>query len=362
MTTTHTRRPRKNTNDRITIEALSYYAPIFKQGDDAEELLLNGGLSPAELNYYETQTQRKELALKKIAALSGPLITSEINKLISTSHLAYSEDLFDLLYYAGLAGLGKGLRHFDEEKMKKSATNYLFQWFVVYAKRELSILEAPFGIAPSRFQKYKKIAAVRKKLTAELERAVTNEEIYEYFQSGKADLKTMNGRVGSSDKPSQANLSITMELIGEQEEFEQHYMHMELLDPLADYSSEVKLSKTDAEPFSQTVFGVFADSYGVSMKARAVLLSELGSGQITPDESHVAATLTPEEYKLFANAWKDLIKDPRGPFYEFLKQVEGHSFEQFDIASTLETIEAGKRSTPRRRYQILFDAGGTDRK
>lgn len=349
------KRVRKNTNDRITIEALSYYAPLFKIGDAAENKILEGNLTVSERNLYEVQGRLKGLALRKIASLSGPLITSELNKLISTSHIAYSEDLFDLLYYAGMAGLTKGLRHFDEEKMKASATNYLFQWFVVYAKRELSILEAPYGIAPSRFQKYKKISAVRKKLSAELGRQIGNEEVYEYFQSGKADLKTMNGRVGSSDKASQANLSITLELIVEQEEFEQHYMHTMLLDPLADYSSEIKFSKEDNEPFSQTVFGVFIEKYRVSKKAKAVLLSELGAQQISAEDEHIASILPTDEYKTLASAWKDLIKDSRGPFYEFLKEVESHQFKQFDIHSTIQSIELSNKMTPRKKYQILFE-------
>ena len=358
MSTIPTRRPRRNTNDRITVEALAYYAPLFKIGDEAEERILQGDLEPGDSNYLETQARLKDLALRKIAALSGPLITSELNKLISSSHLAYSEDLFDLLYYAGMAGLAKGLRHFDEDKMKQSATNYLFQWFVVYAKRELSILEAPYGIAPSRFQKYKKISAVRKKLTAELDRVVSNEEVLEYFKSGKADLKTMNGRVGSSGQASQANRSITLELVKEQEEFEQNYMHTELLDPLADYSSEVKLSKEDSEPFSQTVFGVFMDRYPVTLKARAVLLSELASQQISEEESRIAASLTVEEYKTLANGWKELIRDARGPFYEFLKSVEDSTFSQFDINSTITHIEANNRTAGRRKYQVLFASEG----
>lgn len=351
-----TSRPRKNTKDRITVEALSYYTPAFKAGDEAEQKILEGGLTPAEQNMYETRARLKELALEKIASLSGPLITSEINKLISSSHLPYSEDLFDVLYYAGMGGLVKGLRHFDESKMNSSATNYLFQWFVVYAKRELSIIEAPLGIAPSRFQKYKKIAAVRKKLTAELDRRVTNEEIFEHFQSGKADLKTMNGRVGSSAKPSMANKNITLELIEEQEAFEQHYMHMELLDPLADYSSEIKFAKTDSEAFSQTVFGVFIEKYNINHKAKAVLLSELGSEQATDEDAALASTMTPDEYKKYAAAWKEVIRDPRGPFYDFLKTVEGQGFDQFDIQSTIQVIEESRKSTARSRYQVLFEA------
>lgn len=352
-------RPRKNTKDRITIEALSYYAPLFKIGAAAEQRILEGGLTPTELNLYETRSRLKDLTLRKIASLSGPLITSELNKLIVGSHLGHSEDLFDVLYYAGLAGLAKGLHHFDEEKMKKSATNYLFQWFVVYAKRELSIIEAPLGIAPSRFQKYKKISAVRKKHSAELGHQASNEEVYNYFQSGRGDLKTMNGRVGSSNQPSMANKNITLELIEEQETFEQHYMYVELLDPLADYSFDVKFAREDNEVFSLTVFGVFIEKYNINSVAKAVLLSELGSEQITNAEAVLASALTPELYKQYAGAWKDIIKDPRGPFYDFLKSVDGQAFNQFDIQSTIQNIEASKKITPKSKYSLLFDREGS---
>lgn len=350
------KRQRKHTRDRITVEALVYYAPIFKAGDEAEQRLLEGGLTPQERNRFETQARLKDLAVKKIAALSGPLITSELNKIIAGSHLPYSDDLFDLLYYAGLTGLVKGLRHFDEDKVKASATNYLFQWFGVYAKRELSIAEAPFGVAPSRFQKFKKISAVRKKLSEELGREATDEEVHEYFISGKADLKTMNGRVSNAGKPSQANKAITLELVVEQKEFEHMFLHTELLDPQADYSTDVKLSKRDAVPFSQTVFGVFSDLHRVTRLAQAVLLSELGSGQISEEDSALASTISPEQYKLIATAWKDLIRDPAGPFYTFLKSLEAEQFEEFDIMGTIRQIESSHRSPGRGRYKILFEA------
>ena len=350
-----TKRPRKNTTDRITVEALSYYVPYFRMGDDAAEKLIEDAdtLSPAEINALETQAKMKDLVVEKIMSLSGPLITSEINKIIAGSHLPYSDDLFDILYYSGMGGLVKGLRHFKESKLKNSATNYLFQWFTVYAKRELSILEAPYGIAPSRFQKYKKVSAVRKKLTAELNRDVTNDEIYEYFQSGQADLKTMNGRIENSAKPSQANKNITMELIVEQEEFENNFMITELLDPLADYSSNLKLSQDAEEPFSQTVFGVFIESSGVNTTAKAVLLSELGTNQIDTESEQIVRSLTVETYKEYANAWKALIKDPNGPFYTFLKSNSAAAFGQFDINSVVRSIESYSRGSAR-KYKVLF--------
>lgn len=350
-----TRSAKKRTQDRITIEALAYYVPLFKAGAEAEGRILEGGLTPSERNKFETQARLKKLTVKKIAFLAGPLITSEINKIISGSHLPYSDDLFDLLYYAGMVGMEKGLHKFDANKMKTSATNYLFQWITVYAKRELAILEAPFGIAPSRFQKYKKISAVRKKMTLELDREPSNEEIYDYFQSGKADIKTMNGRV-SKAKSGQANKNITLELIIEQQEFEKKFMTVDLLDPQADYSSEVKLSRAADEPFSETVFGVFSDKYGVSAEGRAVLLSELGSDQISDVESDIASNMEIKRYQELASAWKSLIKDPDGPFYEFLKSVQADSFSQFDIESTIRSIEESYKKSSSSNYAILFNS------
>jgi hypothetical protein len=347
------RKQRKKTNDRITIEALSYYVPFFKAGQIAEEKILEGNLSPEDRNFYESQVRLKELTIKKIASLAGPLITSEINKIISTSHIAYSDDLFDLLYYAGMVGMAKGLNKFDEDKMKASATNYLFQWITVYAKRELAVIEAPFGIAPSRFQKYKKISAVRKKFAQELDREPTNEEVFEYFQAGRADIKTMNGKV-SKETNANSNKNIPLSLIIEQDEFEKKYMNVALFDPQADYSSEIKLSKPPEEPFSQTVFGVFADSHNVSKEAKAVLLSEMGSNQISDNDSQVVSQMDVKDYQKLASAWKNVIKDPYGPFYEFLKSVRADSFSQFDIESTIKLIELSGKKNTQTNYSILF--------
>lgn len=346
---------KKFSTERLTIESLEYYVPYFKLGLQAEQDILENNLTSIELNAAEANFRFKELVSNKISQLAGPLLTSELNKIISTSHIAYSDDLFNLLYYSGMVGLMKGLGHFDQGKMNKSATNYLLQWFVVYAKRELAAAESSHGIAPSRFQKYKKISAVRKHMEAELEREVTNEEVLEYFHSGRADIKNMNGKVGSSNKPSAANRNITLELVEEQQAFEKLYMHTDLLDPLADYSSDVKFAKKDSVPFSQTVFGVFSDRCGVKKEAIVVLLSELGKDQISDADASVAASMSPSLYKTYASAWKHLIKDPSGPFYAFLKSVESEDFDEFDIKSTIESIENSPTKTSSHKYNILFE-------
>lgn len=343
--------------ERITVDALKYYVPMFQQGDLAEERLreATAPLPPGEKNHLETLMKLKELSALKIASLSAPLITREINKIISTSHLRNREDLFDLLYYAGLDGMKRGLRRFDVDKMNSSSTNYLFQWIVTYAKKELVQLEAPFGIPPSRFQRYKKISAVRKKLTESLGDYATNEQVYDYFQSGEADLATMNGRVSNKGKPSQANLNITLELIEEQERFEHNMLTVNLLDPLEDYSSEIQLSESDSPPFSETVFGVFVNSYNVTPEAAAVIMSDLSSTLPDEEELRVLETLTQKEYKNLSNQWKNLIKDVKGPLYSFLVENRDTGFSQFDVAKTIESIESYDKDINSNLYLVLFE-------
>lgn len=344
-------------NNRITVPALKHYVPIFQIGDIAEEYLLENAdtVDMVERNQLETAMRLKELALKRIIELSMPLITREINKIISKSHLKNDDDnsLFNILFYAGIDGMRRGLRKFDVEKMNNSSTNYLFQWLTTYAKKELVSLESPFGIPPSRFVKYKKISAVRKKLTEMNGKYASNEEVLEYFHSGKADIKNMNGRVGSSDKPSQDNLNMTMELVVEQENFEKSFMNVDLMDPLEDYSTDVKMTVQEKIHFDETIFGVFLTTCAFKEEAKVVLMSELGSTSMSLDQRRVLDSITPSEYRKISGKWKNLIKDVNGPFYSFLSENRG-LFEQFDINETMRDIENLSNDISSKTYSDLF--------
>lgn len=349
---------KKNTNDRVTVEALQYYVPIFHKGDEAAEKLLEPEkYSADELNSLRTIAKLKDLTVEKIAALAGPLITRELNKLIKNSHLNGREDLFDILYYAGINGMIKGMRHFDVDKLNKSSTNYLFQWIVTYAKKELNILEAPFGIAPSRFQRYKKISAVRKKLSEQMDRYATNEEVLEYFLSGKADLKTMNGKVEKDNKPYAVNQNMTLDIIEEQENFEQNLNYVNLLDPLEDYSAEVKLSESSSPIFEETLLGAFVLSYNFTEEAVAVIASDLNLNYLPDNLNSTIENISTTEYKSLSSRWKDLMRDVNGPFYDFLKEyikAGSNSVENFDILDTMKNIEEYKKNIKPSRYSVLF--------
>lgn len=352
-----------SSSDRITVEALKYYVPLFQIGDKATDRLLDGDYSIEELNLLRSESKLKDLSVRKIATLCGPLITREIDKLIKNSHLkGRDNNLFDILYYAGIGGMEKGLRRFDVNKINKSSTNYLFQWILTYSKKELSVIEAPFGVAPSRFAKYKKISAVRKHLSSDLGRYATNEEVLEYFLTGKADLKTMNGRVKKSGKLYASNQSITLELVTEQEDFEQNLNYVNLLDPLADYTTDIKLSSNDPTLFSETFFGSFLNAYDFTDEAKAVLMSDLNVSHLPDNYEKIIESLGQKEYKSLSARWKDLMKDINGPFYEYLKQSVNKEYEQFDITRTIRAIEEEAKNVSSSRYLPLFIENKVTRK
>lgn len=353
---------RKKTFDRITVDDLKYYIPIFHIGDAAEEILLtNDSLSENNRNLLESKARLKDMAVKKIAELSGPLITFELNKIIKNSHLNGKEDLYNILYYAGIDGMIKGLRHFEVEKINKSSTNYIFQWITTYAKKELSTLEAPFGIAPSRFAKYKKISAVRKKLSEQLERYATNEEVLEYFHSGQADIKNMNGKVANQNEPSKANREIKLSLIEEQEHYEQNLSTVNYVDPTLDYygeiNNETNIANETEQKFENTIMGVFVEQYNFTEKAIAVLVSNLKYSNVDSKILEKIFTITNTEYKQITKSWEKLFKDVNGPFYSFLKTADNDIFKELNINQTIKEIENYKEEIGIERYLTLFNNG-----
>lgn len=339
--------------NRLTVEALRFYVPIFQEADIFYELN-SGNVTPENRALIEASYALREMAIDYILDLAKPLVVREINKLISTSHIRKNDkSLFDLLFYAARGGAVRGLRHFEVDKLDQSATNYLFMWLTTYAKKELNALEAaPFGIPPIRFNNYKKISAVRKRLSEQFGRYATNEEVLQEFQSGGADMKTMNGRK-SNKGPSKANQRMTLELIEEQEHFEKHLISQNLIDPLDAQATKSVYGEVSTTPFSETLFGTFLDAYPFTPEARVALISEL-QGNMTPQEISMLQALEASELKKLSMRWKLLLRDSHGPFAEFLETVKNDGFTELDIHKILNSIKEQEGLVKRSQWEILL--------
>lgn len=346
----------KDLGDRLTVDSLRYYVPIFQDADDSYESLISKLLDNPELKARtDAAFALREFALDKLLKLAEPLIAKELNSILSKSHLrGTDESIFSQLYYAGRAGAVKGLRHFDVDKLDASATNYLLQWFTAYAKKELLTIEAaPFGIPPSRFHTYKKISAVRKKLTELNGKYATNQEVLEFFHSGAADVKSMNGRIGSSEKRYSSNQKITIELVEEQEYFERNLIVQNLIDPLDKSMSELIFGETSTKIFSETLFGAFVHESKLTDNAILAIKYELQI-DISPEEQEAISQLSNSALRKLVSQWKLLIRDAKGPFYQFLLTANRDGFDEFNIKSTIRAIDNGAEAIAKTQWEALF--------
>lgn len=338
----------------LTVEALRFYVPIFQKADIYYETY---AAEPTESNrtLVNAALKLREMTVDYLMELAKPLMVKEIHRLLSTSHVRKNdESLFDLLYYAGRGGAIRGLRHFDVELIDKSATNYLFMWITTYAKKELNAIEAaPFGIPPARFNVYKKISAVRKKLSAELERYATNEEVLQHFLSGGADLITQNGRKADAGKPSKVNQNITLEMIEEQEYFERNLISQNLIDPLDQQTNKTIFGTVTEVPFMESIFGVFLQSYPFTAEAKVALMSEL-QASMDDNELELLNQIDSLTLKRLSFRWKLLMKDKNGIFAEFLRAVRNDGYQEFDIAKTLQMLDEQPELIKPSQWEMLL--------
>lgn len=355
---------------RVTVESLRLYVPLFQQGEAAENRLKAAANSSADnaadssaLDLKErarlvSQVALKKLAYDELAELTYPLMRREIINTIRSSHLKREEEeIFSVIYYAGLGGMERGLRKFDVAKIEESATNYIFQWIMVYAKKELLRLEAPMGVPPTRFQKHKKIAAVRKKLSELLERPASNEEVLEYFHTGRAEFKSYNGPKIKGIGVSEANKKITMDLVEEQEQIEKNLTFAQMFDSSEDYRTERLLSSSDSTSFAETLMGSFLTGREFGALATAVIKSDLDQ-DTTVEEDAMLKKLSPTRYQSIMRVWRDYLGDPRGEFREFLEAQKDSESVDSQVDVLLKSFEAPpktKRSALPARYSVLFE-------
>lgn len=334
---------------RLTINDLDLCVPLFKSGLSAEEDLLQDVSYPPEvLLKHETLVETKRLVFDYLISQSDGLIRQEVGKLLKTSSLIDAHDSFNQIYYAGVRGFAKGLAKYSPDAKKHSPTNYLFQWVFTYAKRELMSIEAPFGMPPTRYEKLKKVAAVRRKLSESLGRQATNTELLKFFHDGGADMSNKIGRVNNAGKPSQANKNMKLEDIEEQEDLERR-MGIKLIDIQDPVLSERTFKTSDANLFDETIFGAFVAQHRFSRRALAVLRSELQDGS-DPTLTDLASvdSMSDREYRRLAKLWSEFISDPSSPFITFLKS-------QSTPDEDFESIEPTGQRRSSKYYRDLYE-------
>jgi DNA-directed RNA polymerase specialized sigma subunit len=206
-----------NSSNYVSVELFERTLPAFKAGLEAKDRLDHeySDLDRLERIRLRQLVRQGEAAYDEVCTscswIIRRVVKTEMGKPRSFHVILDAEDLEQ----AGLEAVWKMMRTADVEKMRRSAVNYLMQWISTNVSRAALKEEAEFGMSSSKINMMKKIAAVRARLAKKIGHSPSNEEVYDFLQSGHADMKTVYGRSDNHNQ-SKANKLITMDMIEEQ--------------------------------------------------------------------------------------------------------------------------------------------------
>lgn len=208
---------RRFDNDgRITMEQMRAEVPIYQRGHQArlrlqEDPAPTGAERVALLDAVRAGEQCKERLLAAGIPLVKSLAVKEYNRRQGWATQVTFEDLFQ----DALLGYFRALLSYKVDGDYKSPTNFIGQWIITEMRRSAETLDNDFEVSHESSERFRRIRAIRSRLSGELGRPPTDEEIMAASLEATAGHRTM-GRVGrSGPKP----------LTAEQIEEERLYRH-----------------------------------------------------------------------------------------------------------------------------------------
>lgn len=169
----------------LTLELLDAKVPLVKAGYEANQRMQAmptgyKNMSSEEREEYKVLQviDRKGKDAQEALILSAlPLIKDLASKEYRRRQAWSSRVSYEELLQEAIAGFIRGLLSYQPAKTKHSATNYLGQWVVTTVRRRLETLEHDFSIPYEVVERNRRIVAVRSRLTSELKREPTDEEL-----------------------------------------------------------------------------------------------------------------------------------------------------------------------------------------
>lgn len=169
----------------LSLDLLKEHVPIVRDGQEAIKLLADG----TERTRVESNTlliqKRKGSRAQEVLILSAlPLIKNISSKEFQRRRAWSSRISYDDVLQEAIAGFIRGLLSYDETANHSSPTNYLGQWITTSIRRKVESLEHDFAIPYEVVERARRIRAVRSRLSNELSRNPTDEELLDGLNEG----------------------------------------------------------------------------------------------------------------------------------------------------------------------------------
>lgn len=327
----------------VNKELFEKWLPIFKDGVAAKGRLSHDGedgyakltrQDKAELRRKQYEGEKAFAYLyERIMVVASVVVKKELDK-PRAFHVIIEESDLNAAAYEGIYA---GLMKLDLDKMKKSSMNLIMQYVTMKVSREALRMEASVGISPSKLRLFKKIAAVRRSMREQLGYDPTDEEVLEYFHSGKADYKTMNGKAGSNQVRFKANAAIRLKDIQDQRKLDDgHPFHTPVTDEKA-IDASISIEDSDfqnaieAQDSAQRFWNAYMDYIGIPVIQQAAIISELKLYDISGmTELRKLASKTDEKTsKQITRDFIKLVQNEAGCIQDFSKHYMDEYGEGF---------------------------------
>jgi DNA-directed RNA polymerase specialized sigma subunit len=192
----------------LTLELLAEHVPVVKAGAAANDRIAELGESykptdtaaRQEYNELLKQVRAGKKSQEQLIVSALPLIKNLTSKEFSRRKAWASRVSYEDILQEAIIGFIRGLLSYKPTQTKNSATNYLGQWIVVTIRRRLEVMEHDFFIPYEVVERNRKIVAVRSRLTSELEREPSDEELLDALNDNTQ--KTNKWGRAASDGPS----------------------------------------------------------------------------------------------------------------------------------------------------------------
>lgn len=180
----------------LSLETLAKYVPDAQRALKASDRLANDeALTPEEIAELRRDVQRGEYATERITLISMPLIKSLAKKEHRRRESWNTRVSLEDIVSEGLSGLLRGIRAYDVNGAQTSPTNYLGQWITTDMRRNSEATEHDFSIPYEAMERHRKIRAIRSRLSGELGREPTDQEIVDAAADTSYTDGNMMGRV-----------------------------------------------------------------------------------------------------------------------------------------------------------------------
>lgn len=202
-------------DETLTLKNLALYVPMVQKATEVEKDTDNsGGYTSRELFRI---ARDGENAKEKLILMALPLIKKIAYKEFSRRRAWSSRVSLEDMIQEGVGGFLRGIQAYNVEAGHTSATNYLGQWILSDMRRNIEILEHDFTIPQETIERYRKIRAIRGRLSNSLGRNPTDEEILESAASAESYVENKMGRVNKD--PNARRKPLTQKHLDEERSF-----------------------------------------------------------------------------------------------------------------------------------------------